>query len=228
MKVEAVIFDWAGTTIDYGCFAPVNVFLNVFSDIGIEITLAEARESMGILKKDHLIKILKIPRISAAYKKIYNRSFNKHDVNRIYIQLEHKLFKSLLHYVKPIEGVKETLTWLRNNKIKIGSTTSYTESMMEVISPLAKARGYAPDCYATSDQVSCGRPYPYMIYENLDLLEVKDIYRVIKIGDTVSDIEEGVNAHAWSVGVLEGGNELGLSKEEYESLSVKKQIFLRK
>ena len=52
MKVEAVIFDWAGTTIDYGCFAPVDVFLNVFSDIGIEITLAEARESMGILKKN--------------------------------------------------------------------------------------------------------------------------------------------------------------------------------
>ena len=37
-KIEAVIFDWAGTTVDYGCFAPVQVFTEVFQDMGINPT----------------------------------------------------------------------------------------------------------------------------------------------------------------------------------------------
>jgi phosphonoacetaldehyde hydrolase len=29
-KIECVIMDWAGTAIDYGCFAPVSVFIESF------------------------------------------------------------------------------------------------------------------------------------------------------------------------------------------------------
>ena len=29
-QLEAVIFDWAGTTVDYGCFAPVEAFIKAF------------------------------------------------------------------------------------------------------------------------------------------------------------------------------------------------------
>ena len=43
-KIEAVIFDWAGTTVDYGCFAPVQVFTEVFKNAGVEPTMEEVRE----------------------------------------------------------------------------------------------------------------------------------------------------------------------------------------
>ncbi|MFN8371304.1 MAG: hypothetical protein U0694_00280 [Anaerolineae bacterium] len=33
-SLQAVIFDWAGTTVDYGCFAPVAVFIEVFAQMG--------------------------------------------------------------------------------------------------------------------------------------------------------------------------------------------------
>ncbi len=50
-KIEGVIFDWAGTMIDFGCFAPVHVFVNIFKDAGIDVTIEEAREPMGMLKR---------------------------------------------------------------------------------------------------------------------------------------------------------------------------------
>jgi phosphonoacetaldehyde hydrolase len=36
--LKAVILDWAGTTIDFGSFAPVAVFLHLFERHGISIS----------------------------------------------------------------------------------------------------------------------------------------------------------------------------------------------
>ncbi len=62
-NIEAVIFDWAGTTVDYGCFAPVKAFAEVFRQAGIEPTMDEVREPMGMLKRDHIKTMLEMPRI---------------------------------------------------------------------------------------------------------------------------------------------------------------------
>ena len=64
-KIEAVIFDWAGTTVDYGCFAPVMAFGQVFEQFGIHVTMEEIREPMGMLKWDHIRTMLSMPRITS-------------------------------------------------------------------------------------------------------------------------------------------------------------------
>ena len=38
------------------------------------------------------------------------------------------------------------------------------------------------------------KPYPHMLYKNLDILKVKNINEVVKIGSTLKGIEEGNNA----------------------------------
>ncbi len=60
MKIEAVIFDWAGTTVDYGCFAPLEVFIKIFRKRGVKITDEEARKPMGLLKIDHVRALTEI------------------------------------------------------------------------------------------------------------------------------------------------------------------------
>ncbi len=64
-----------------------------------------------------------------------------------------------------------------------------------------------------------GRPYPYMIFENLKSLEISSVENVIKIGDTISDIKEGKNAGVISVGVIEGSSLMAMSEEEFDRLS---------
>ena len=67
MKLEAVILDWAGTTVDFGCFAPVQAFLDGFAAFGIHPTLEEVRAPMGLLKWDHIHTMMQMPRISAEW-----------------------------------------------------------------------------------------------------------------------------------------------------------------
>lgn len=79
-KYKAVIFDWAGTTVDYGCFAPVQAFVEVFKHFGIEPTIKEVREPMGMLKKDHIRTMLQMERISSLWEIKYRRKWTEEDV----------------------------------------------------------------------------------------------------------------------------------------------------
>ena len=106
--------------------------------------------------------------------------------------------------------------------IKIGSTTGYTDAMMNIVAPQAAKEGYAPDFWISPDGVGGkGRPYPYMIFANMQALGLSSVKNVVKVGDTISDIREGVQAGVWTVGVVEGSSQLGLSQQEYQQLSAK-------
>lgn len=150
-KIEAVIFDWAGTTVDYGCFAPVEVFLEVFRNRNVAITLEEARGPMGMLKIDHIRALTQVPRIADAWKKVYGKYPDEKDVHDMYAEFEPSLLKILPNYATPIPGVLDTVSKLREMGLKIGSTTGYTNSMMEIVTVEAKKQGYYPDSMFTPD-----------------------------------------------------------------------------
>lgn len=218
-SIEAVVFDWAGTTVDYGCFAPVEVFLEVYRNKGVEITLEEARGPMGMLKIDHIRALSKLPRIAEAWKEKHGTYPTEADVIDMYNEFEPSLLKILSNYATPNPFVLDAVSDLRRMGLKIGSTTGYTESMMNIVVPCAAAQGYAPDTYVTPDGLPGGRPYPWMMYENAKRLGVYPMSHIVKVGDTKSDVKEGVNAGAWSIGVVLGSNEMGLHKEEADALS---------
>ena len=57
-----------------------------------------------------------------------------------------------------------------------------------------------------------------MIFENLIKLAVPSLDAVVKVGDTIADIKEGVNAKVCSVGVILGSNEMALTEEETRNM----------
>ena len=219
-KIEAVIFDWAGTTVDYGCFAPVQAFVKVFTEAGIAPQMSEVREPMGMLKWDHIRTMLRMPRISAAWEMRYGKAPEDADADRLYEQFQPALFSILDQYAEPKPYVPEVVKALRDKGIRIGSTTGYTDDMMNIVVPKAKELGYAPDCWFSPDSTGgMGRPYPYMIFKNMEALKVSGVDAVIKIGDTISDIKEGKHAGVFTAGVLEGSSELGFTEEDYNNLT---------
>lgn len=228
-KIEAVIFDWAGTTVDYGSFAPVQAFVEAFREFGITPTVAEVREPMGMLKWNHIHTMMQMPRITGEWMKVYGRMWTREDVDAIYEKSERAIFGILDQFSTPKPQVVETIAELRRRGIKIGSTTGYTDEMMEIVVPAAKAQGYAPDAYFTPNAVNnMGRPLPYMIFKNLETLGVTSVDAAIKVGDTAADIREGKNAGMISVGVIEGSSVMGLTREEYESLTeAEKQVHVQ-
>lgn len=217
-KIECVIMDWAGTSVDYGCFAPVAAFLESFTETGMPVDEASVRAHMGLSKIEEVRALFRIPAVSQAFRAKCGRDFNEEDVQNRYAAFQKVLFSSLEKYSEPIPGVVETVSALRSQRIKFGSTTGYTAKMMEVVRPAAAANGYVIDNCVTSDCLPAGRPFPYMIYRNMCDLAIPSRFSVLKFGDTIADIREGVNAGVWSVGVILGSNELALTQKEAESL----------
>lgn len=219
-KISCVIMDWAGTAIDYGCFAPLHAFVKVFSDErGLHISYSQAREPMGLTKIDHIKAILSMPEVDEQFRKRYKRAWNEEDVKEMYASFEKHLFASLRNFTTPIPGVIEVLDQLRKDGIKIGSTTGYTDEMMEIVRPEAAKKGYVVDSLVTSNYLPSGRPAPYMIYQNMIQLAIPSVDQVVKVGDTLADIREGKNAKVKSVGIIIGSNEMGLTEDQFKVLS---------
>jgi len=210
-KIKAVIFDWAGTTIDYGCFAPVKGFIDGFNSIGIDITNEMARKPMGLLKLDH----------TRAIAAMLPEPISEEEILQAYGVFEKTLFANIEQHCDIKDYVIETVTALRERGIKIGSTTGYTSKMMEGILQKVTDLGYSPDFWISADLTVKGRPYPYMIWNNLMQFGISDPREAVKVGDTISDIAEGKNANCWTVGVIMGSSELGLTRDEVSFLSEK-------
>ncbi len=221
--VQAVILDWAGTTVDFGSFAPTAVFLRLFEERGVTITPADARSGMGLMKKDHLRTILARPSVAAVWEAKHGAPASEADIDSLFEAFVPLQIAVLKDFAEPIPGCLGTIEELRERGIKIGSTTGYVRSMMDVLMPVAAQKGYAPDFVVCPDEVPAGRPFPWMLYQNLIQLGVYPVESVVKVGDTLIDIEEGLNAGVWTVGLSQTGNLLGLTEDEFNDLTVDEQ-----
>jgi len=207
-SINTLVLDWAGTTVDYGCFAPVGAFQQAFREAGFDPTIDEIRAPMGMPKRDHVAAVLR------------DRPHDPGDIDTVYALFETALFGVLADHAEPLPGLLDTVVELRGMGIAIGSTTGYTRQMMDVVAPLAATKGYAPDCLVCPDETGgVGRPYPYMVWHNLERLGVTSVEQVLKVGDTLADIAEGRNAGCRSVGVLEGSSLVGLTHDEFTALT---------
>lgn len=224
-NIDAVIFDWAGTTVDYGCMAPVQAFVKAFEKFGITPTEDEVRKPMGMLKRDHVRTMMNMDRIHQEWIRVHGKDFTEDDVEQVYQESESGILDILHDYAEPKPYVINTVKALRDAGIRIGSTTGYTDEMMCIVVPKAAELGYAPDCWFSPNSVkNMGRPYPYMIFRNIETLGIHSVANVIKVGDTVSDIKEGISAGVITVGVIEGSSVMGLSQKAYEALAESEQI----
>jgi phosphonoacetaldehyde hydrolase len=221
--LKAIILDWAGTAVDYGSFAPTAVFLRLFESRGLRITADDARSGMGLMKKDHLRTILARPAVAKDWKVEHGTSASEADIDYLFNDFVPMQTSVLKEFAEPIPGLLNVVKELREQELKIGTTTGYLRSMMEVLAPQAKKNGYGPDCIVCPDEVPAGRPYPWMCYENATQLGVFPMQAMVKVGDTLVDIEEGLNAGMWTVGLSLTGNLLGLNHAEVKELSKKEK-----
>ncbi len=220
-SIQLVVFDWAGTTIDFGCMAPVGAFVATFAAKGVAVTLAEARGPMGLHKKDHIRAMLRTESVGAKWRAAIGRDWTEADVDELYRDVTPRQVEAAAQYSELIPGVVSTVNELRRRGIKIAATTGYFREAADVVLAAAKRQGYEPDFNICADDVSSGRPAPWMIFRCMESLNVYPPAAVLKVGDTVIDIEDGRNAGCWSVGVVDSSNEMGLTAAELSALSAR-------
>lgn len=218
-RIRLVVFDWAGTTVDHGCFAPVAPFIGAFQEAGVAITAPQARAPMGLHKRDHIVALLQQQEIAAAWRQKYGRDWTEADVDQLYAAFIPKQLASVVAVSRLVPGVLETVAELRRRDVKIATTTGFFKEAAALVYQTAREQGYAPDASLSAGDVERGRPAPWMIFRLMEQLDVFPPAAVIKIGDTEPDIGEGRNAGVWSVGVVATGSEVGLTAEELAALS---------
>jgi phosphonoacetaldehyde hydrolase len=217
-KLRGVILDWAGTTVDHGSLAPVRTLQQVFARANVKLEEPEARRDMGLPKKDHIRRILSTEVVERQWARLHGRVPTETDVEKLYDDFIPLQMACLLDYSTVIPGVAQAMEGFRRRGLKVGTTTGYTREMLDVLVEAGKKAGYVPDCNLVPGDVGAGRPHPYMIYENAVRLQVYPLSAIVKIGDTSADIEEGLNAGTWSIGVAATGNMIGLSQNELHAL----------
>ena len=219
-RVKGLVLDWSGTTADEYVIAPAVVFVDVFKKFGVEISMTEAREPMGLRKDLHILELTKLPKIRERWNKVHGRSPDQGDVDRMFADFVPMQLDCLRKYTTLLPHVADVTQKFQKEGIKIGSSTGFVRSMVDILEEDAKKQGYTPDASVAGDEVVNGaRPKPFMVYRNLDLMNVHPIQSVVKVDDTVGGVGEALEAGCWGVGIARYSNYMDMDTlEEAQSL----------
>ena len=226
-QLTAVVFDWAGTILDFGSCAPMGAFVRLFEKFGIELSIEEARGPMGMAKWDHIHALGALPHIAAQWAAVHGKPFSDADVDHLYEVFTPMNAAVVADFAAFIPGAVEMVQSLRARGLKIGSTTGYNRPIMDVVLPIAARGGYVPDNLVCAGDLAAGRPTPLMMYRCFADLGVWPPHTVVKVDDTGVGIEEGLNAGTWTVGLAVSGNAVGLPLAEWQALAPARQAELR-
>lgn len=219
LAIKLVVLDWAGTTIDFGCLAPSGAFVAAFAAKGVAVTLPEARGPMGLHKKDHIRAMLRTESVCAKWRDATGRAWTETDVEELYRDVTPRQLAAIEQYSDLVPGLLDVVKELRARQVKIAGSTGYFHAAANAVLAAAERQGYTPDFNICADDVSAGRPAPWMIFRCMEATGVYPPAAVVKVGDTIVDIEDGRNAGCWSVGVVDSSNEVGLIAAEFAALA---------
>lgn len=216
-RFDLVIFDWAGTMVDFGCQAPVNALIEAFVAEGVAIDESAARRDMGMAKSDHVHHLLQVPSIAASWQARHGAPPDDRAVAALLSRLEPLMREQAARASTLIPGARECVDRMRADGLRVASSTGYTRSMMQGVLARAAEQGYIPEHLLCSGETPVGRPSPLMIYKACAELGVWPLSRVVKVDDAEAGIAEGRAAGAFTVGVA-SGNLIGLTLAAFQAL----------
>ncbi|MGB4961049.1 MAG: HAD-IA family hydrolase [Saprospiraceae bacterium] len=193
-RLKFILFDMIGTTVQDAKNDDsliIECFKDAFSINGFQASFLEINQQRGKSKKDAIKNILK----------------SQHQSNELSDQIYTdfiRLMKDSLTSFAEIEGASGVFRVLQEHGIKIGLGSGLTMDMIVGIMEMIGWKLDSFDYIGSSESLGKGRPDPIMIHDAMYRLNIEDLSRVLKIGDTVADIQEGKNAGVLTACVLTG------------------------
>jgi len=221
--LQAAVLDWSGTVADNWVIAPAFAFVEVFQKAGVELSMEEARGPMGLRKDLHIKALTEDPVIAQRWKAKHGKFPGQKEVDAMFKDFVPAQLRCLPQFTGLIPGAAEAVSQLRSRfNLKIGNSTGFQRVMVDVLLADAKKQGYVPDCSVAGDETQFPRPYPMMVFKNMEKLGICDVKSVVKVDDTTSGVGEGLNAGCWTVGLSHTSNYMNINTyEEREKMSKK-------
>jgi phosphonatase-like hydrolase len=196
--IDLAALDIAGTTVDEGGAVYHALRAAVSSAAGSAVADHDVRTWMGADKRAAIRGLM-----AAAGR----ADLADGEVDDIYLDFRGRLTDAYeTRPPRPMAGVVPLLGRLRERGVKVALTTGFPR---DITDPLLAGLGWLDgdvDAVVTVDEVTAGRPAPYLVFRAMELTGVVDMRRVLVAGDTTRDLEAGTHAGArFVVGVLTGG-----------------------
>ena len=198
--IQLAMFDMAGTTVnDKVGGQPLMVIsmMRAFAKHGIELAPDLINKHRGKQKSEAIQTLLReVAELSPA------------DAERVgdgvYRDFLHEL-ESNLSSISEIDGATELFQHLKSKDIYVGVGSGFPMQVVQaIVSQLGWLEKGLIDYVGSAEQIGVGRPNPKMILDAMKRLNITYGRKVLKIGDTVVDVQEGKNAGARTVAVLTG------------------------
>jgi phosphonatase-like hydrolase len=206
--IKLIVFDMAGTVVNENN-AVYKTLQKAINGGGIDVTLDQVlAEGAGKEK-------------SKAIQDIINRFDPGHppeEIEKMYQHFLVMLEKVYEHLeVTPIDGAEELFKELKTRRIYSALNTGYNhKTAYQLLSKLGWVKGITVDEVVTASDVVGTRPRPDMIFHAMKLTGVSEPKEVLKIGDSIIDIEEGKNAGCGlTVGITTGAHTLAQLESAY-------------
>lgn len=198
MSVQLVVFDLAGTTVKEN-FDVQRILKNAFGKARLEITIEQANKVMGIPKPVAIRQLLE---------QVKHDSINDEIIRTIHADFVTDMIRFYEHdqSVQENVGVTETFKKLKQQGVKVVVDTGFDRPIVDaLLNRMGWSANGLIDGSVTSDEVAHGRPYPDLIYRAMEITGVLDVKTVAKVGDTISDLQEGQAAGCgWVIGIASG------------------------
>jgi phosphonatase-like hydrolase len=199
--IQMVVFDMAGTTVDEDNVVYKSV-QQAIHDAGFTFTLPEVLASAaGKEKRQAIVDVLAL-NPQKADDQVADQIYQN------FLQILDKAYSQL--DVVPQQGAIELFERLKQHKIKVVLNTGYNlKTAQSLLAKLHWEVGKQIDLLVTADQVKNTRPHPDMIFLAMQTMGISDPQLVVKVGDSIIDIEEGKNAGCrFSIGITTGAHRL--------------------
>jgi phosphonoacetaldehyde hydrolase len=226
-SVRAVMLGWSGTVVDHGCQATVEVLVDVFKRHGVTLTPSQVRAAMGSELREHIRYLCMMPAVRRAWILRNGAPPNEDDIAAMYGLTTEELEANLPHYATLIPGVGTLATRLDERGVRIGTTTAFTRDMLRSVEMEAAANGFRAHATVTATDVEGGRPAPWMLWRAAERLQVHPPEACVVVGDTPAEIEAGLNAGMWTVGIACTGNLIGLSAQDWAATPPDRRAIMR-
>lgn len=220
MIVKACIFDLGGTIVDRYSFTPLLCLQRAFKGKKINVPGSIIRKDMGLNKLDHINRLFQDEDIQGQWIHKHQQRPSPGDKLGLFSDFKILQERETKLNMKVLPHTAKCISKLRKDNIVTGVTTGFDSEQMDRIKWLLEFENIFLDSYVSSNCLNKpSRPEPFMIFENMNRLNLDDPRRIIKIDDTVSGIQEGLNAGCWTVAVSRWSSNMNIdTKEEMEQL----------
>jgi phosphonatase-like hydrolase len=195
---KMVVFDMAGTTVDEGNVV-YKTLMKTINAAGFNFTLEQVL-ALGAGKE----KLMAVKDILAAANVVDEAQANTiHTIFTKDLEIAYDSFE-----LKPQPAAEEVFSTLKERGILVVLNTGYSKTTaVSILQKLGWKVWEQIDALVTAGDVERNRPYPDMILLAMQQFGITDAKTVVKVGDSIIDIEEGRNAGCGlSIGITTGAH----------------------